>query len=193
MSGREIIVNTLVGMFLVSVFCLPFFFAAVVGEYVFHALDLVVQTFIPGLADSPDLFLAIFLVWSLFSGTWYLWKRRWMNAFLSFAIIPIILSIWLTSVHSGLGPGGFGVFTLFPILAIPNNSAPARFQIFSTAFIVSAVVAINTGLLGSGSLARIAANCILGCVFMWFANEVRKNWNTTKNPGTQAPFAPTRA
>jgi hypothetical protein len=56
---------------------------------------------------------------------------------------------------------------------------------------VGAVIAINTGLLGSGSLARIIADCVLAGLVVWFVIDLRQSRNGLQTPGPQDRVSPT--
>jgi len=189
--SRDIVVNILLGVLLVSVFLLPFFLFVVVAGYVLQALSLRVEHLFPRMPGSQVMLVGIFLAVFLFSAVRDVWKRRWLRAFLSLAILPMIASVWLAGVHSPLGlRTPFWVLTLFPVFAIPEGSTPTRSQFFLAASIICAVIAINTGLLGSGAMARIAADCLMAGAFLWFVIDAS---SSAKNPGPKAPLSPTRA
>jgi hypothetical protein len=193
MSRREIVVNTLLGGFLLMAAALMFSAFVAVGWLVILVLKRVAEYVSPGVALPRDLLLfAGFGTVSLIGGVRSLRHRQWSGAFLSFAAIPAMLSIWFSTIPSVLGRETFGIFCLYPILALPSDLIPTRSQFLAGAAEVCAVVAVNTGLLGSGSIARMVATCALVGVFLWFVSNVRNNWEA-KNPGPQTPLFPTRA
>jgi hypothetical protein len=190
MSRREIVVNTLLGLLLVS--ALPVFF--LVGLAVLKGASLVIASFWPQVAHPQNAaFVGFVALAALTSSVRHFRKRRWRNAFLTFAALPMILSFWFAGAHSSLGLGGdfwiAGVLFVF----IPPDSAPTRFQFFAAATVISAVVAVNTGLLGFGLMSRIVSDCLLAGFYIWCVNEFRRNWNDTKDPVPQAPLSPTNA
>lgn len=193
MSGaRDTTVNVLLGVLLVSVFLLPFFLYVLVAEYVLHALSLGVQHFFRGTVNPKIVVLAVFLLISLASSIQHVWKRRWRNAFLSFVILPMIASAWLADVHSPLGfQAPLWLVMLFPIFAISEESAPTRPHFVLAASAACAMIAINTGLLGSGILARVIADCTLTGLVIWFVFDVRQRWNSPNNPAPRTPLSPT--
>jgi hypothetical protein len=193
MSRRDIVVNTLLGLFLLLVFALPVVLAVVAGAYVFAAVDRSVRHFLPGTAHPESVaFLCLFSLASLVYGIGHLRRHRWMSAFLFFAMFPMILSVWFAKVHSSFAlDRSFWMFSLFPILAISKDFPPTRSQFLVGASTITTVVAINTGLLGSGPIARIAADCVLTGLFIWFVIYVRQSWSS-KNPGSEAPLSPSR-
>jgi hypothetical protein len=193
MSRREIVVNTLIGLLLISVPALLFMlgFAALKGA------GLVITSFWPQLAHSQDaVLLGFFALSVLASAVAHSRKRHWRSAFLSFAALPMILSVWFGDPHSSFGLGGdfwIGMLLVPAVFSIPPDSAPTRFHFLAAASAIFAVIAVNTGLLGSGLIARIVSDCVFAGVFIWCANEFRRNWNGTKDPDAGAPLSPTNA
>jgi hypothetical protein len=179
MSRRDIIVNTLLGILLVTVLLLPFLLYVVVAEYVFQALNLTIQRFFPGTVNPRILLVGIILLCSLISGVTHARKKQWQSVFLSFAMIPVVASMWLGDPHSPFGlQANFWIFGLLPILFIvPGGSGPTRSQFFLAASAICAAIAINAGFLGSGPLARITAGCVLTGCFLWFLIGVRRGWS----------------
>jgi hypothetical protein len=191
MSRREIVVNTLLGLLLVSVAALPF----LLGIAVLKGADRLITSFWPQLADSRNAALLGFMTLAaLTSAVAHSRKRRWRNAFLCFAALPMIPSIWFAYPHSSFGLNGdFWIASFFLILSIPPDSAPTRFRFFATASAISAVIAVNTGLLGSGLIPRIVSDSVLAGLFIWFVIEARRNSNGTTDQSPQTPLFPTNA
>jgi hypothetical protein len=185
MSRREIVVNTLLGLLLISIPALLF----LLGIAVLRGADQVVTSVWPQLAHSQDAVLLGFMaLGALTVAIRHSRKRRWHNAFLSFAALPMFLSIWFAGAHSSFGLNGdWLIASLLFAFFVPPDSAPTRFQFFVAASAISAVVAVNTGLLGSGFLARIVADCALAGYLAWFV------WNARKTEDPQAPLSPTNA
>jgi hypothetical protein len=198
MSRREIVVNTLLGILLISVWALPFLVALVAAAYLAGPIGGVVKFVFPAIHDPANvLFFCSFGAMLLVGGIRLMRKRRWVNAFLFFAGVPMLLSIWLADSHSPLGFNGpFWVSSLFPILATPADSAPTRSQFFIGASTICAVIAANTGLFGSGSVARISADLVTALLVVWFVIYMRPHWSSPKSPVEQvpaSPVSPTRA
>jgi len=195
MSRRETVVNTLLGIFLVAVFLLPFLLFFVVAGYVLQALDHGARYLLPGVVhySSSLIFLSLLCLLSLVYGVTHLRRRRWQSAFLSFAILPMIVSVWFADVHSPLGRDALWMWPAFLIVAIPTDSRLTRFEFIVGASTVAAAVSANTGLLGSGSLARTIADCVLVGLFTWFVIDVRQRWSSPKTPGPEAPPSPNHA
>jgi hypothetical protein len=191
MSRREIVVNALLGLLLISVAALPFLLAMAV----FKGAGLVIASFWPQLAHSQNAVLLGFIAaGALASAIGHSRKLRWRNAFLAFAALPMILSIWFADAHSSFGFNGeYWIASFFLIFSIPLDSVPTRFHFFAAASAISAVVAVNTGVLGSGLIARIVSDCVLAGLFLWFVVDAPRNWNGTRDPGPQPPLSPTSA
>jgi hypothetical protein len=98
----------------------------------------------------------------------------------------MLLSVWFADVHSPLGlHGSWWIFVLLPIGVIPDRADRTQFQFLAGAAIICAVIAINTGLLGSGLLAQIVADVVLAGSFAWVIANARE--------ASIAPVSTTRA
>jgi hypothetical protein len=194
MSRREIAINTLLGSVLILIFACSFAAAFAAIVFASRAINIAVKHFLPGMAHSGNVaFYGFFGILLLISGIGDLRKRRWRNAFLSFAAVALILSIVFASPDSMFGlSGSLAIFAILPVLGIPADSSPTRPQFLGGASIVFFVVALNAGLLGSGTLARIVADCVLVGAFLWFAIDVRRRWSVI-NAEPQASHSPTHA
>ena len=195
MSRREIALNTLLGAALILTFAAFVVVGLGATLLAFNLVGVAEKHFLPGLARPGDAtYYGIFCVWSLIAGTGHLRKRRWLNAFVSIAGGAMILSIFFARPDSALGPSGpLQILVILPILATPTDSCLTRFRFFSAVSLISAVVAVNTDLLGSGAFARIAADWVLVGTIGWFARDVLQRWIGPKNAGPQTPLSPTRA
>jgi hypothetical protein len=191
MSRREIVVNTLLGLLLISVPALLF----MLGIATLRGAGLVITHFWPQLAHSQNkALLGFFALSELMSAAAHSRKRRWRNAFLSFAALPLFLSVWFAGAHSSLGLNGdWWIAGLAFAFFIPPDSIPTRFQFFAAASTISAVVAVNTGMLGSGLTARIVSDCVIAGFFMWSVTYARELLSGLENAGPQAPLSPTSA
>jgi disulfide bond formation protein DsbB len=191
MSRRDMVVNTLLGLLLISALGLPL----LLGFAVLKGASLVITSFWPQLAHHQDaLLLGFMALGALTAAIQQSRKRRWRSALLSFAALPMILSICFAGAHSSFGlNGAFWIAGFFPVFFLPPDSAPTRFQFFAAAAAISAVVAVNTGLLGSGLIARIVSDCVLAGLFIWSAMWARELSSGPKDPGPQAPLSPTNA
>lgn len=200
MNRRDILVNTLLGFFLVSVFALLFFFAFAALVVVLKAGNLFITRFWPQLAHSQDtIFLGLIAFVVLTSAIGHLRKRRWQNALLSFGIAAAMLSSWLAPSRSLGGQQALGQqalalvpWTFFLIFAIlPGDSRLTRFEFILGNSIVAALVAINAGLLGPDRLSNVVAICAQLAIVLLIALHVRQRWSSEKNPGPQVPLVPT--
>jgi hypothetical protein len=191
MSRRDIVVNTLLGVLLVSVAALPFLLAMVVIK----GAGLVITSFWPQLAHPQNAALLGIMAFAVLTpAVVHSRKRRWRNAFLSFAALLMILSIWFADPRSSFAfKGEYWIASFFLIFSIPRDSTPTRFHFFAAASAISAVIAVNTGLLGSGLIVRIISDCVFAGFFIWFAMYARELSSGPKNPGPQAPLSPTSA
>jgi hypothetical protein len=175
MSRRDIVVNTLIGIFLISVFLSPFLLALVALAYIVRPVGQLLKTFLPGLSDPEDLlFFCVFCASFLVEAIRRLRKRQWTGAFLFLAGVPMLLSSWLARSYSPLGLNGhFWIVCILPMFFAYAGLVLTRIQFLLTASAISAIVAINTGLLGVGTLAYIAADCVWAGLLIWFAMDVR--------------------
>jgi hypothetical protein len=189
MSRRALVVNTLCGLFLVAVFLLPFLLV----WYVLQALSLIIQHFFP--AVSPRILLVAFiLLSSLVSGVMRARKKQWRSVFLSFAMIPVVASMWLGDPHSPFAlQSDFWILVLLPIFAFQEGPHLTRSHFFVAASAICAAIAFNAGLLGSGPLARIVAAGILVGGSLWFLIGVRRGWIAPNDPDPTAPLSSTHA
>jgi len=194
MSLRGAIVNTLLGILLVAVFLLPFLLYVLLAGYALHALELGVEYFSPGADKSLFLVVGVFLGLSLVSTVQSARKRHWQSAFLSFAMLPVLASMWLADPHSPFGlHANFWIFGLLPIFAISEGPGRTRSRFFLTASAICAVIVVNTGLLGSGSLAQITADCVLAGLIIWLAVDARQRWGDQRDTGSKDPLSPNHA
>jgi hypothetical protein len=183
LSRREIAVNTLLGIFLVSVFLLPLLLALFVAGYVLQVVDRWMKPLLPGTVHS-ELVLFYFLLCGLsfFLGVAHMRRKNRRNAFLSFAFLPMIASMWFAHPHSVLGlNSAFWQWPFFLLISIQMDSLLTWLEFLVGAATVAAAVAINTGLLGAGPLFHVASECVIAGVagiFVWsmvrFSRQVRK-------------------
>ena len=185
MSRRETSVNVLLGLALVLISALLFSLVVIALGFVLYAVDTIAKHYSSSdVASSRLEFFTLLLLVSLVSGVGHLRKRFWPNAFVSFAIMPVIASIWFAGAHSPLQFEGFspaGSWLL--IVLIPNRSRLERYEFGLAGFIVSATVAVNFGLFGAGSVARFVADSILLAVSSLFVVQTRRG-------GNEAPTGP---
>jgi hypothetical protein len=198
MSRRETSLNTFLGAFLILALALYVAFYMGAAWLGIQGLEFAARHFLPrAVSPKAGSILAFFI---FFAVTWlvaavkHLRSQRWRSAFLRLAVIPAMLSIWFADARSLLGLGGaFGMFILLAILGGATASEATRFDFYAYASLVCAVVAVNTGLLGWGWLARIVSDCALAGVLAWLALEVRQRLTGRENVATQPPFSAPRA
>jgi hypothetical protein len=193
--ARDTAVNVLLACVLVAAFLLPFLLYLVAADYILWGLDQGVKHFLPKFAHPEVIFVGVLLLASLVQAVRHMWKRRRLRAFLWFAILPAIGSAVLADVHAPFSlHGPLWLFGLFPIYFIPETAEPTRTQFFLASAAISAVVAINAGMLGSGYRARIVAFCIVAGLFIRFVILVRR---TSGGDPTRldlpTPLSPTKA
>lgn len=175
MGRREIAVNALLGAILLIAFAIPCLVLIGAGGLLLYGVSAAVRHFLPGLAESRDLiFYGVLSAWALVSGFKHVFKRQWTSAFVSFTIIPMIASAWFAGAHSPLHKDGLFVFPWFVLILSSTGSVVQRFDFLMSAFIVSACIAVNTGVLGSGELQQYAAYSVLLTAFLWFVVQFRR-------------------
>jgi hypothetical protein len=191
MHSRETAVNLLLGVVLVLIFAV--LVGAVVATFgiVLYATDLVVKHVFPGLARSWNAeFYGVPCLWSLIAGIGHLRKLRLRNTFLSLAIIPMIVSVWFASPNSPLRDNAFFMWPWFMVLLIPADSLLTKLEFTLGGFVVTTTFAVNAGLLGSGTFARVATDCVFVAVFalvvVYFRREQRKRRGLVAAPFTTA-------
>ena len=175
MSRREIAINALIGIFLIVVLLSPFLLALVALAYIVRPIGQLFKTFLPGLSDPEDLFfLGLFCAWFLVEAIKRLRKREWTGAFLFLAGVPMLLSSWPARSYSPLGLNGHSwVVCILAMCFAHAGPVLTRIQFLLTASAISAIVAINTGLLGVGAFAHVAADCVLAGLLIWFVMDTR--------------------
>jgi hypothetical protein len=180
MRSREIAVNTLLGILLVSVFLLPFLFLAGILEYAVSFSTQLLRIIPPTLRSESAVFGALLCFLCLINGITGIRKQNWRSAFLFFTFIPMIFSMWYA--HSLLTIDGvfFRWFMFFVVLEqidpsglskLPANRS--RFDFFTGTSIAGTIIAINTGLLGSGEVSHVASVCVLSATVIVFFRIVR--------------------
>jgi len=111
------------------------------------------------------------------TGTQQLRKRLWTNAFLSLSAAAVVLLLWLLSSQppmSGI-PGGWFV-AMFIVLY--STRIPSRAEFIGAATMIALSFAVQTGLLGSGSLSVFVKTCVFLAACAWILILARSD-----NPG----------
>jgi hypothetical protein len=184
MNRRDLAINTLLGLLLVLIFAVPLALGIVALGFVSNAVDLTVKHFLPGFLRHSDLaFNGLWSVCFLVLGFVDLHRRRWLNGFLCFAAVPMILSFAFGTTGVAFGDGSF--LTLCWYLVIMTPGRPERRSAFmACAFGVTATFAINTGMLGSGTVARIMSYCVILTVVALLGIQMRHNFWLRDSGGT---------
>jgi hypothetical protein len=187
MSARETAVDVLIGSALLAI--LVTLFAIVFGAIglAIYGLELGVRHFFPGLARAWEVEFSVFVILSsLISGIGQLRKRRLASAFLSFAIIPMIASVWFADPHFRRNDALFTSIWIVVVLTASNDALLTRLEFALTGFVVSATVAVNTGLLGAGTLAGFATNsvfvAVIALIVIYFRREPWKRTGPQPTP-----------
>jgi hypothetical protein len=175
--SRDTVVNTLLGLFLLTVALFIFLaFVAALGLAIW-TVEHLAEHFFPGSTfPSSAAVLVIYSISSLAYGLSHLRGRRWRNAFLCLAAVPVIVSIWFADPHSPFGRDGFvSIWLTLMVLLTPEESLVPRFELFLSATIVSAVVVVNSGFAGSDVLAHVISNCTLVAAVILLIVQTRRN------------------
>jgi hypothetical protein len=188
MSRRETTSNVLLGTILLAAFVLICLILSVAILFPIYAVDRAVKHFLPGLGRHWDIeFYGFVCIAALACGLTDLWKKRWTNAFLSLASIPMMLSIPFATVRSALrSDGPFAPWPAFLILVMQYVPL-TRLEFFAAALTISGCIAVNTGLLGSGAFAHFIAYGILFATFVWFVIDTRRLRTKIKDLDSLSP------
>jgi hypothetical protein len=190
MSRRDIVVNTLLGIFLFVAALLIFLLFVAAFWLGLAAIKYLADRFFPGLVLPKSVaLLVLYGVSTLVYGVGHLRHKHWRNAFLCLAVIPVIMSAWLADPHSPFGRDDFvSLWLILIALFTPDTSLVPRIEFFLGASIVGACVVINSGLVGANVLAHAVSNCTLVAAFVLLAIQVRRRTaseNATPSPGSQ--------
>jgi len=165
------VVDTLLGIVLLSAAAFPF----VIALLGFYLVDQSIRHFWPEAVHHQQATWMLFLSsCSLIGCVSYLRKRMWALAFLSIAAIPMILSAFLPTAQRPLRFEDILILCLIPVVSVPFDSASRRLHFLAGASIIGVVIAVNTGVVGSGSFARIVSDCILAAGLIWFVIDMRQ-------------------
>jgi hypothetical protein len=161
MSRRDIVVNTLLGIFLlvsVPMISLAFVGVAWLG---LSAIRFLTGHFFPGRIISAELFLLlIYGVSAVGYGVAHLRRKLWRNAFLCLAVISVFIFMWFAHPFPIFETDTFiSLWFLAIVLLIPERSPIPRFEFLLACLIPSAAVVLASGLVGTGELARDVLAC----------------------------------
>ena len=177
MSRRDIVVNALLGTFLLLVFFACLAAIGLVVLFGFIGLEWIVRLVVPG-RTLPRGFsiIGIWTLLSLWNGIRHVREKRWRNAFLCFACPPLVGLGLFTPVHTGQA-----LFFWVPVMVvfiIANDATLGRLKFFLAAAMAGGAVLLNSDLLGNGALSQTIANCLLAMVAVWWIAVIRHNWRT---------------
>jgi hypothetical protein len=183
----EIAVNVFLGTILLLTFTLPIFLGLLFLTYAIPLLNLAIETYLPDLDRRTvfDLVLyGLLSLWPLRQGIASLRRRLWTNAFLSFAIVPMMLS--LSVRHSMISDSLLFASPWWLMFYITTDSELTRHEFMLGGFVISLTVAVNTGLLGSGTPAKLATYCVYMAMFALFGTYL--NRERSKQSESAAPL-----
>lgn len=191
MKVREIAVNAAIGFLLLAILAIVFALGIGAFELSLHAMHLGARRFLPGLARWPQAELyGLFGVGSLISAIRYFQKRLWRNAFISLVAVAITPSICFAGSNAPFGLGSTaGILPFLIVFAIASDSDLSRSRFLVAASLAGIIAAVDTGLLGNGSFARIVGDCLLAAALTWLVMRARQNWGRSKNPDPRSPLA----
>jgi len=178
MNHREIAVNVFLGAALV----LTFFAIVALGFLAlwlaFYACDLAALHFFPGFANHQErtFFAIVAIIWAS-NFVWVLHSRHRREAFLN--LLGAITFALVALGNLGSGGESFPLWLFVPVILVLPRSSPAdqdvsRAHFFRGVTFFSVVVALSTGLLGSGAFARFATGCVYIIAGIWWLMWVRK-------------------
>jgi hypothetical protein len=161
----------------------------------FYALEFTTKRFFPELASHWQIAYYGFLcLMFLLAAVRHIRLRHRLSTFLSLAGSAAMLSVLFANPHLRFGANEpYFLLTLFPILSIPANSEATRARFLIASSGICVLIALNTGLLGTGRTTRVVTDLAVSGAVLWFALNAGEVWGGRKNPGPKAPLSPTRA
>ncbi len=190
MSRRETVVNTLLGMVLLITAVLIFLLFVAAAWLGISAIKYLADLFLPGVVlPAFAALFAIYGVCSLAAGVRHLRRRLWRNAFLCFAVIPVIAFAYFASPFLPSGTGSFvSLWFIFIMLFTPEQSLIPRLEFFLAALVVSAFVIAASGLVGSGKVFYMVANFARLAAFAVIVIQVRRRQKAAESRQTASPI-----
>jgi hypothetical protein len=175
MSRREIATNVLLGLILLVVFAIPVVAVVAAVGYLFLAIGAPLTHYLSRLGLPEDVLLYGFLsVAAIWGGVSHLRKRQWVNAFIVLMVVPVIVSTVFAVVRSPLDGSRFPWIWLVIMVLLPSASSLTRLEFMLSAFVAGGAFAVNTGLLGAGTPARLTTDCVLVGAFILAAVYLRR-------------------
>jgi hypothetical protein len=174
---RDLLINTLLGVFLLAAASFVFILIVAVAWLVLSALSSVADLVLPGVVLPKYLPLfAIYGTCSVVSGVGHLHRRLWRNAFLCLAVVPLLSLIWLADPHSPFGSDNFlWLWMVLMSLFTPEKTSIPRNEFFIAASIAGAAVVVMSGLGGSGEFMRIVLWSTQLTALVLLAIKIRRN------------------
>jgi hypothetical protein len=164
MSRREIVVNTLCGVVLLTIF------TAIVGAILLPAFYLlgILSAWLDHLGVPRDIVLdGIMILLVLAVGIQHLRMKFWSNAVLTFALVPLVVLEEFTGVQdTGLGRGFIFVFLI--IFFLPTGCPLRRREYVVGAVMVLSATALIVGVFGHAAVGRTIAYCICFAAAAWY-------------------------
>lgn len=187
MSRREIVVNTLMGVLLVSSALVTCLGIATIFWLAIWAIKYAFDYFFPGLVFPVD--LVVFSMCAYAFGDSFIRNVRrgkTREAFLSFVAIAALVSCWFAPANSIFAGDRIPVLMLLPLLMILPGPI-RRIEFFIGAAVLSAVLAVNDGLVGSGRLAHAALGGTLILTSVWIGIRTRRGFDASEPQQTARP------
>jgi hypothetical protein len=188
LSRRDKVVNTLLGIFLLGTALIIFFAFMGAGWLGLSAIKYLAGRFLPGRVIPADLLLIfIYGLYAVGYGVAHLRRTLWRNAFLCFAVIPVIGLMWLGHPSSVFGADSFvPLWFLAIFLLIPERSPVPRFEFLLASLIAISAMVLASGLVGTGNLARIVLTCTGVASIVLVVVQTRRRQASDKR-GTASP------
>jgi len=175
-SRRDVVVNTLIGFFLLAIAFLVLLAYVAALWITIWTIKVLAKRFFPGvIVPFPVAMFIVLGITSLAAGVGHLRSRRWRNAFVSLALIPVGTSIWFADPRSPYGPDGFAYLwlTLLALFPVEKFLLP-RSEFFLSASILMIVMAVNSGILGFGAFTHYLSVCTVLTAVVFFVIKARR-------------------
>jgi len=188
MSRRDLVINTLLGTFLLITALLIFLLSVAAAWLALSAVKLFADRFLPGVTLPTYLIVsATCAALSLAYGVGHLRRKLWRNAFLCFSVVPVIALATLAHFPSPFGLNFVSLWMVCIVLFTPKQSPVPRSEFFLSAFVVSAYLIVLSGFAGSGGLARIISACTLLATVILLGIHARRNRSVIDTPHGASP------
>jgi energy-converting hydrogenase Eha subunit H len=180
MSRREIVINTLLGIFLVSVFAAPFVAGVAAIAYFVRFLSRL------GVHEDVAFYGLVGLIGLV--GCVQQWRRHlWLNASFSVAVITLVVSGRYFDAIDPLLLGASSMWSIFLLFVIPREDRLRPWEFVLGFTLVATGFVLNAGLLGRGTLGAVVADCALLITFAWIGILLRQGRYQTSKPDALSP------